>query len=246
MIKRFRILGSIILLLVFALFGANQARASLIKPASSTAVPKKRDSTKPPVRSFKKVHAAKRGILRRKTNFHLITSYRKNPRTRAKRGRIVRYRRGYTARQVAGFEAQIESGYETEELKFRIVETAYNGLGVPYRYGGTTTDGFDCSGFIQHVFSENGIKLGRSSCDQAQAGVYVPLSAMKPGDLIFFSMHRRKRRQIDHVGLYVGGGRFIHAASSRSGYVKISRLRSKPYRSRIVMARRVIEWSDSD
>lgn len=126
-----------------------------------------------------------------------------------------------------------------DERTFKIVESAYNYLGVPYRYGGTTPDGFDCSGFVRHVFNANGIKLGRSSRDQAQEGIHVPLSALKPGDLIFFSMHRRKHYRIDHVGLYIGDGQFIHAASSRSRQITISDLKSVHYHNRVVTARRV-------
>jgi len=142
----------------------------------------------------------------------------------------------------AAYEEQ--TGTEpTEGLAFKILETAYNYLGVRYRYGGTTPEGFDCSGFVRYVFSENGIKLGRSSRDQALAGTHVPLSALKPGDLIFFSMHSRRHHRIDHVGLYIGDGQFIHAASSRSRQIMISDLKSVHYQNRVVTARRVTSFS---
>ena len=113
---------------------------------------------------------------------------------------------------------------ELDELTIKILESAYSYLGTPYRYGGTTPDGFDCSGFVRHVFSENGIPLGRSSRDQALEGKAVSLSALKPGDLLFFNMHHRKHAWIDHVGLYVGNGQFIHAASRHSREIKIEDL----------------------
>lgn len=127
----------------------------------------------------------------------------------------------------------------TDGLAFRVLETAYNYLGVRYQYGGSTPEGFDCSGFVRYVFSENGIQLGRSSRDQAQAGMHVPISALKPGDLIFFNMRSRKHHRIDHVGLYIGDGQFIHAASSRSRQIMISDLKSVHYQNRVVTARRV-------
>ena len=135
-------------------------------------------------------------------------------------------------------DTQAEGG-----MAFKILETAYNYLGVRYRYGGSTPEGFDCSGFVRYVFSENGIQLGRSSRDQAQAGMHVPLSALKPGDLIFFSMRSRKHHRIDHVGLYIGDGQFIHAASSRSRQIMISDLKSVHYQNRVVTARRVLSSS---
>ena len=124
-------------------------------------------------------------------------------------------------------------------LAFKVLETAYNYLGVRYRYGGSTPEGFDCSGFVRYVFSENGIQLGRSSREQALEGMHVPLSALKPGDLIFFDMGSRKHHRIDHVGLYIGDGQFIHAASSRSRQIMISDLKSAHYQRRVVTARRI-------
>jgi len=132
---------------------------------------------------------------------------------------------------------------ELDELTMKILESAYSYLGVPYRYGGTTPDGFDCSGFVRHVFSENGISLGRSSRDQALEGKAVPLSALKPGDLLFFNMHHRKHSWIDHVGLYVGNGQFIHAASRHSREIKIEDLEGNRYLPRIVEARRVLDYT---
>jgi cell wall-associated NlpC family hydrolase len=129
------------------------------------------------------------------------------------------------------------------ELTLKILESAYNYLGTPYRYGGTTPEGFDCSGFVRHVYSENGIPLGRSSRDQAMEGRAVPLSDLKPGDLIFFSMHRRKHYWIDHVGLYVGNGQFIHAASSRTREIKVETLESSRYLSKVVEARRILDYT---
>jgi cell wall-associated NlpC family hydrolase len=128
-----------------------------------------------------------------------------------------------------------------DEQTLKILESAYSYLGTPYRYGGTTPDGFDCSGFVRQVFSENGISLGRSSRDQALEGKQVSLSNLKPGDLIFFNMNRRNHLPIDHVGLYVGNGQFIHAASRHSAEIRIEDLDSARYLQKIVETRRVLE-----
>jgi murein DD-endopeptidase len=132
---------------------------------------------------------------------------------------------------------------ELDELTLKILESAYSYLGTPYRYGGTTPDGFDCSGFVRYIFSENGISLGRSSREQALEGKSIPLSDLKPGDLLFFNMHRRKHSWIDHVGLYVGKGQFIHAASRRSHEIKIEDLETDRYLPKIVEARRVLDYT---
>jgi len=131
---------------------------------------------------------------------------------------------------------------ELDELTLSILESAFSYLGTPYRYGGTSPEGFDCSGFVRHVFSENGISLGRSSRDQALEGRQVSLYDLKPGDLIFFNM-RNRRRHIDHVGLYIGKGQFIHASSNRSREITIEELDTSRYLPRVVEARRVLEYT---
>lgn len=130
--------------------------------------------------------------------------------------------------------------HSIDGLTFRILESAYSYLGTPYRFGGTSPDGFDCSGFVRQVFNENGIFLGRSSRDQAREGIPVALSELKPGDLIFFNMRARNRHRIDHVGLYIGNGQFIHASSSRSKEITIDALESHLYLRKFVGARRIL------
>jgi cell wall-associated NlpC family hydrolase len=141
---------------------------------------------------------------------------------------------------------QLMTEGQPDDLTLKILESAYSYLGTPYRWGGTTPDGFDCSGFVRHVFRENGIQLSRSSRQQAQEGKPVPLSDLKPGDLIFFNMHHRKHYWIDHVGLYVGNGQFIHATSSRSREIRVEELESKHYLPKVVKTRRVLDYTRSD
>lgn len=135
---------------------------------------------------------------------------------------------------------------DLDKLTLNILYSAYRCLGSPYRYGGTTPAGFDCSGFVQHVFGENGITLGRSSRDQAQEGVPVDLSELKPGDLIFFNMRPKKHNSIDHVGLYIGNGRFIHASSYHAREITIEELENGSYLNRLVGARRVLEYTSNE
>lgn len=90
----------------------------------------------------------------------------------------------------------------------QIVSTAKRYLGVPYRYGGTTPRGFDCSGFVSYVFRKNGIAVTRSTSGQYQNGTRVSRWRLQPGDLVFF---KTGRKRISHVGIYTGSRRFIHA-----------------------------------
>lgn len=95
-----------------------------------------------------------------------------------------------------------------------IIQTAKHQLGVRYRRGGDRPEvGFDCSGFVSWVLAQNGIDLGRSSPEQLKNGTKIARHELKPGDLVFFTSDR-KRKRVAHVGIYLGGGEFIHAASN--------------------------------
>jgi cell wall-associated NlpC family hydrolase len=93
-----------------------------------------------------------------------------------------------------------------------IIATAKAYIGTPYFWGGTTPAGFDCSGFVQYVFVQNGITLKRVSIDQSKNGNEVTYSNLQPGDLMFFSMSENSI--VSHVGIYIGGGQFIGSENS--------------------------------
>lgn len=102
----------------------------------------------------------------------------------------------------------------TSATRTAIVAYAKQFLGNPYVYGGTSlTNGTDCSGFTQAIYAHFGIKTGRSSRDQAANGKNISVSAAQPGDLLFYS----SGSYINHVAMYIGNGKIIHAASRRSG-----------------------------
>jgi LysM repeat protein len=118
-----------------------------------------------------------------------------------------------------------------------VVEEAMKHLGMPYVWSGCSlTGGADCSGFTSAVYSLFGISLPHSAREQAGSGVAVDYSDLQPGDLVLF---HTTRSGISHVGIYIGGGEFVHSSSARGGVV-VSPLDSGYYRSRFVCARRVL------
>ena len=122
---------------------------------------------------------------------------------------------------------------EADEL----IGNAMGLLGVSYRFGGTSVNsGFDCSGFMQHIFRKTmQINLPRTSAEQAKMGVAVSRSELQPGDMVFFSTSRGR---ISHVGLYIGNNRFIHAPRTGKS-IEITSLGNKYWNSKYVTARRV-------
>lgn len=93
----------------------------------------------------------------------------------------------------------------------RIAALAESQLGAPYRFGGDSPRGFDCSGLVRYVFQQAGITVPRTAQAQQQAAEPVPADQLQPGDLVFF---RIASGGVDHVGIYVGEGAFVHAPRS--------------------------------
>lgn len=119
----------------------------------------------------------------------------------------------------------------------KIVSFAKQYLGYSYVYGGTTpSGGFDCSGFVYYVFNSCGYSLSRSCSVQANSGTAISKANLQPGDIVFFN--NTSNGSIGHVGIYIGDGRFIHAANSRRGVVTDT-LNSGYYNTYYYSARRV-------
>ena len=105
-------------------------------------------------------------------------------------------------------------------------------VGYPYVYGGSSTSGFDCSGFTQYVYKHFGVTLNRTAAAQSSNGTAVSRSNLQPGDLVMFGS------PINHVGIYVGGGRIVHAANPSRG-VTTDTINSGYYNTNYVCARRI-------
>lgn len=118
-----------------------------------------------------------------------------------------------------------------------IIAMAKGYIGVPYVWGGATPKGFDCSGLVQYVYGKHGIELPRVTYDQINVGASVQPNKLRPGDLVFFDTDR-KRGGPDHVGIYIGGGKFIHTPRPGES-VKISSMSESYYMDRWMGGRRV-------
>lgn len=120
-----------------------------------------------------------------------------------------------------------------------LVTSAKAHMGTPYRYGGTTTSGFDCSGYTQFVFEKEGVSIPRSTDQQYSTGKSVAKSNLQTGDLVFFNT---SGHGVSHVGIYIGSSKFIHASTSRG--VMISSINDPAYwGKRYIGARRVKDFS---
>ncbi|MGB9780600.1 C40 family peptidase [Caldanaerobacter sp.] len=120
----------------------------------------------------------------------------------------------------------------------KLIDYAKSFLGTRYVYGGSSPRGFDCSGFVSYVFSNFGFSLPRTADEQANVGDLVSRDVLEKGDLVFFKTLGSSI--INHVGIYIGDGQFIHA-SSGAGKVIISPLNEGYYLSHYVKAKRVIK-----
>jgi len=117
-----------------------------------------------------------------------------------------------------------------------VARTARAYVGVPYRLGGASPSGFDCSGLVAYVFAQHGVTVPRDVRSQWQAGQPIGLSAIRPGDLIFFNTSGRGP---SHVSIALDRQSFVHAPSAR-GVVRIESLASSYWSARVVGARRVL------
>ncbi|OSX54521.1 C40 family peptidase [Anoxybacillus ayderensis] len=116
-----------------------------------------------------------------------------------------------------------------------LIAEAQKVIGTPYRAGGTTPKGFDCSGFVSYTYKKLGVSLPRSSEAMYGVGKPVSLNQLAPGDLLFFKTSKHKG--ISHVAIYIGNGRMVHSTSSKG--VKIDSIHQSYWKQRFVGAKRL-------
>ena len=117
-----------------------------------------------------------------------------------------------------------------------VVQTAKKYIGVPYVFGGTTPSGFDCSGFVQYAFKQNGILIPRLADEQYKLGRAVKTKELSTGDLVFFTTYEEGA---SHCGIYLGEGQFLHVSSSYG--VRIDYLDNTYWAPRFYGAKKIVE-----
>ena len=134
-----------------------------------------------------------------------------------------------------------ESKRENKYIVTNLIETATDNIGVRYKAGGTTKNGFDCSGLVFTTFESQNIKLPRSSYDQAKIGKIIKFDDAKKGDLIFFKTN--KSSQINHVGLITEANsseiKFVHSSTSKG--VIISSTKEAYYKNSFAQVNRIVD-----
>ena len=149
----------------------------------------------------------------------------------------------YNVRLASGETGFVSAPYLTEGVSpsssvgNNIATSVQGYVGRPYVYGASGPNSFDCSGLTSYMYKQFGYSIPRTASAQAGVGTYIDKSQLQAGDLVFFS--NRSDRRINHVGIYIGNNKFVHAANSNRGVVTDS-LTSNYYSSHYVTARRIV------
>ena len=156
----------------------------------------------------------------------------------AKKAEAARLR----AQRIATAKAKAKQEGKTYKVsaidKQKLLEDAKYFKGGKYVWGGTTPEGFDCSGYVQYLYNKHGIKLPRTAWAQSKQGIPVNKAHLQKGDLLFFLTDKKRSIPVTHVGIYIGNGNFIHAASKKKGII-ISPITHGSYAKCFVTAKRV-------
>ena len=134
--------------------------------------------------------------------------------------------------------------WQSNDEKYMLVKVAKGFMGAPYKYGGETVRGLDCSAFVKKIYDIFDVQLPRSAREQFKVGYKITKEELSVGDLVFFKT-KRYIKYPTHVGIYIGDGNFIHASSNRSKVgVKIDALSSDFYSKTFIGATRVKKLPD--
>lgn len=126
--------------------------------------------------------------------------------------------------------------WEDSKDKDLLIKISKGFLGAPYRFGGMSLKGIDCSAFVKRIYSFFDVTLPRTAREQAKVGQKVSRDELVVGDLVFFNT---RRYYISHVGIYIGNDQFVHASSGRNKEVRINSLNEPYYNKRFVQATRL-------
>ena len=141
--------------------------------------------------------------------------------------------------EIVDFSGGTMKPWKTTEEKFMLVKVAKSFMGAPYRYGGNSVRGLDCSAFVKKIYDIFDVQLPRSARDQYKTGPKVSRDQLAVGDLVFFRT-KRFAKYPTHVGIYIGEGNFIHSSSGHARIgVKIDSLQTDFYNKTFIGATRV-------
>ena len=156
----------------------------------------------------------------------------------ARKAEAARLRASRIAKAKAEAKKEGKTYHVSALDKQKLLEDAKYFKGGKYVWGGTTPEGFDCSGYVQYLYKKHNINLPRTAWSQSKKGVAVAKSDLQKGDLLFFLTDKKRGIPVTHVGIYIGNGNFIHAASKKKGII-ISPLTHGSYAKTFVSAKRV-------
>ncbi|MEA1879965.1 MAG: C40 family peptidase [Campylobacterota bacterium] len=162
---------------------------------------------------------------------------------RAKNLATIRQKTHQKAKRITRKQADAKRHGKTYALsqseKAALLEDAKYFKGGKYVWGGTTPNGFDCSGYVQYLYKKHHINLPRTAWSQSKRGIAVSKNNLQKGDLLFFLTDKKRGIPVTHVGIYLGDGQFIHAASKKKGII-VSPLNTGYYAKKFVSASRVL------
>jgi len=200
-------------------------------PTNTYNVPKTKVANKKTTKK-NKIRVVKRS---KKENKKLVASLSKLETITLQKGKVIKSKKSTSFSFADIFSSSSSKG---SKKSAKITAMAKKKLGRRYVWGATgKKNTFDCSGFTKYVYQKNGINIPRTSINQSKYGKYISRKNLKKGDLIFFDTSKRRKGYVNHVGIYLGNGKFIHASSAKKKVV-ITSLNKKFYSQRYKGARR--------
>ena len=196
------------------------------------------------VHSKKLEHCENECLAQKATEYSLQAVYDELHRAEnlARRAATLKKSVEHIAKATANARKKGKAYHLTKDDREKLLEYAKFFKGGKYVWGGTTPKGFDCSGYVQYLYKKSNINLPRTAWSQSKQGIPVDKNDLKKGDLLFFLTDKKRGIPVTHVGIYLGNGEFIHAASKKKGII-ISPLTHGHYADTFVSARRVLKKS---
>ena len=145
------------------------------------------------------------------------------------------------SQKIASTVIELQDNEELFTKEDEILETAKEYLGVKYIWAANGPSAFDCSGYTKYVFKRNGITLPRYSGHQAKVGIQIQFDELEKGDLVFFDTEKKFSGKVNHVGIYIGNGQFIHASSAKKKVIITSFRKKRFYKNHFLHGQRIVD-----